>query len=96
MKAKKIYRDRFDYDDGMILEMTIWEVPNPVTGSLHGYKYSLFYGSAKHGRIIGYDNERPKGDHRHYGEHEESYHFLSPEQLMIDFITDVKQARKKK
>jgi hypothetical protein len=24
-------------------------------------------------RLIGYDNERGKGDHRHYGEHEEEY-----------------------
>jgi hypothetical protein len=47
----------------MILEMVLWEVPGPVRGSEHGLKYSLFYGTGK-ARLIGYDNEAGKGDHR--------------------------------
>ncbi len=31
-------------DDGAIVEMTIWEVPEPVPGSAHRLKYALFYG----------------------------------------------------
>jgi len=40
----------------------------PTTAGAPEYprlKYSLFYGRAG-SRIVGYDNERDKGDHRHY------------------------------
>lgn len=95
MSAKQLYRDRFDYDDGLILEVIIWEVPVPVKGSNHHYKYRLFYGNRELGRIIGYDNERPKGAHRHYGEHEEPYTLVSIDQLIADFLEDIKRIRSK-
>ncbi|MDO9065116.1 MAG: hypothetical protein Q7U25_07890 [Sulfuricella sp.] len=38
-----------------------------------------------------YDNEAGKGDHIHYGEEELSYRFVSPEQLVADFLSDVKK-----
>ena len=66
MKATRIFYDRMDYPDGAIMEMTIWEVPTPVSGSTHLLKYSLFYGRPGQ-RLVGYDNERGKGDHRHLG-----------------------------
>ena len=40
-------------------------------------------------RVVGYDNERGKGDHKHLGEREEPYRFVSPTQLMADFMADV-------
>jgi hypothetical protein len=52
-----------------ILEMVIWQVPEPVEGSVHRYKrykHRLFYGRSGR-RIVGYDNERSKGDDRHVG-----------------------------
>ncbi len=55
-------------------------------------KYSLFYGVPGK-RIVGYDNERGKGDHRHLGEREEPYLFESPEKLIVDFMADVAKAR---
>jgi hypothetical protein len=42
---------------------------------------------------VGYDNERGKGDHRHYGDHEEPYAFTSIEQLAADFQADVPRLR---
>jgi hypothetical protein len=42
-RAIRRFYDRATYPDGAILEMTIWEVPRPVPGSLHCLKYSLFY-----------------------------------------------------
>ncbi len=71
-------------------------MPSPVRGSVHGFRYSLFYGTTGE-RWIGYDNEPGKGDHRHYGTHEEAYAFSSPEQLITDFLGDVaaEQARRK-
>lgn len=38
---------------------------------------------------MGYDNERGKGDHRHYGDLEEPYAFTTVEQLVADFEADV-------
>lgn len=78
----------------MIIEIVVWQVPQPVLGSQHPYKYRLFYGNAEHRRIVGYDNERPKGDHRHYGEYEEAYLFTTVEQLMADFFADVQRIRR--
>jgi len=38
---------------------------------------------------VRYDNEAGKGDHVHYGNEEHPYAFVSPEQLMADFLGDV-------
>jgi len=74
--------------DGAIVEMVIWQIPQPLPGSLHGCKYSLFYGYPGK-RVVGYDNERGKGDHRHFGEQEESYQFTTVDKLIDDFLRDV-------
>ena len=65
----------------------------PVPPSGHSYKYRLVY-VVEGKRLVGYDNERGKGDHKHLGEHEASYRFVNPQQLMSDFMTDVKGAIK--
>jgi hypothetical protein len=44
-------------------------------------------------RLIGYDNEAGKGDHRHYRDREEVYQFTTPEQLIADFLADVHALR---
>lgn len=92
MKATRAFYDRGEFSDGAIVEMTIWRVPEPVPGSLHSFKYSLFYGYLGQ-RIVGYDNERGKGDHRHVGKREERYAFSSVETLVADFLADVSHAR---
>ena len=74
MKARLLFRDRYLFDDGAIMEMTIWEVPEPVAVSTHPLKYSLFYGHPGK-RVIGYDNERDKGDHKHFGNRQLDYRF---------------------
>ena len=88
MKAERLFYQRIDYDDGAIVEMVLWRVPSPVPPSRHGLKYSLFYGRPGI-RQVGYDNERGKGDHRHYLDVEESYTFSTVEQLIADFWSDV-------
>jgi hypothetical protein len=80
------------FDDGAISEIRLWLLPEPVRGSQHAFKYSLFYGRPGE-RVVGYDNEQGKGDHSHYRDYEEPYTFTSPEQLMADFLADVKNAR---
>jgi hypothetical protein len=73
--------------------MVIWRVPRAVEGSRHRFKYRLYFGAAGK-RIVGYDNERGKGDHRHLGSREYSYRFVSPERLIADFLSDVESARR--
>ena len=92
MKAIRAFYDRAEYPDGAIVEMSIWIVPDSVPGSSHAFKYSLYYGYPGR-RVVGYDNERGKGDHRHLGDREESYRFSNVEALIADFLSDVKQAR---
>jgi hypothetical protein len=92
-KAQLLFYDRMVRADGSIIEMKIWRVPEPVRPSDHDLKYSLFYGKPGE-RIVGYDNERGKGDHRHYGRREEAYSFQGPEKLIADFLADVEAAEK--
>jgi len=92
VQAKRVFYDHAEFPDGAIVEMTIWDVPKPVSGSAHRLKYSLFYGYPGR-RIVGYDNERGKGDHRHLDNKEEPYRFSSVEALMADFLADVRRAR---
>lgn len=95
MKAKRIFYDKAVLDDGAILEMILWQLPQPIIGSRHSFKYRLFYGF--HGvRIVGYDNERGKGDHRHLLGQQFAYDFSSPEQLIQDFLADVERHRGQK
>lgn len=91
-KAKQIFYDRLEFEDGAIVEMKIWLLPGPVPPSDHDFKYSLFYGR-KVERIVGYDNERGKGDHKHIEGKELPYTFITVKQLIDDFLEDVKGAR---
>ncbi len=76
------------------MELKLWRVPAPVSGSRHDLKYSLFYGREGE-RLVGYDNEAGKGDHRHHWGVEGPYRFQSLEQLIADFRADVDALRGK-
>ena len=73
--------------DGHITEIKIWSVP-VADHTPHGIKYSFVY-IVTGIRIIGYDNERGKGDHRHINGLEYSYNFSTPAQLLSDFQADI-------
>ena len=92
MKAERLFYDKAVYPDGYIVEMVIWRVAIPVQPSTHGLKYRLFYGREGE-RVVGYDNERGKGDHRHARGSETRYRFVSVEKLMADFLADVERER---
>ena len=93
-KAELIFEDRIDFEDGAILEIVVWRVPFPVPPSPHDLKYSLFYGRPGV-REVGYDNERGKGDHRHFRGIEAPYEFRTVEHLFQDFAADVMMVRGK-
>ena len=88
MKAVQLVRTRITYAQAAFAEMVLWEVPKPVTGSLHRFKYRLAY--VVHGVcVVRYDNEVGKGDHRHFGSKESIYRFNTPDQLIFDFQRDI-------
>jgi hypothetical protein len=87
-KAERLYYVKRRFDNGALIEIVIWRVPSPVVGSGHDLKYSLFYGRDGQ-RLVAYDNERGKGDHRHLGDHEEPYVFIDAKKLVEDFLADV-------
>ncbi len=91
-RATLFYRDKGVLPDGGIVEITIWRLPKSDSERPHGLKYSLYYGKGGK-RLIGYDNERGKGDHRHIMDREEAYAFVSEEKLIADFMTDVRKMR---
>ncbi|GMW05252.1 MAG: hypothetical protein AMXMBFR8_00490 [Nevskiales bacterium] len=95
MRAVRIFYDKQVLADGAIIEMVIWQLPRPLPGSRHRLKYRLFYGRPSR-RLVGYDNEAGKGDHRHIGDVETAYRFTTPEQLVADFLADVRRARGKR
>ena len=92
MKAELLFRQRIEYDDGALVEMVLWRVASPVPPSTHRLKYRLFYGRPGV-REVGYDNERGKGDHRHFRGTETVYVFTTVERLMTDFWADVRSLR---
>jgi Family of unknown function (DUF6516) len=95
MQAKLIYRNKMYLASGAIVEEMVWKLPQADEERPHGLKYSLVY--IRDGRrVVGYDNERGKGDHRHYGSHEEPYNFVSIDQLIADFKADVEREESKR
>jgi hypothetical protein len=92
MAAQLITRFKNVNPDGSILELVVWKVDTPVPPTEHGYKYRAVY-VLDGQRIVGFDNERGKGDHRHLDGKELPYSFTSVEQLVEDFIAAVSARR---
>ena len=57
MKARLITRRKEILSESEMVEMVIWEVPEPVDPSKHLLKYRLVY-IVNGERVVGYDNER--------------------------------------
>ena len=92
MAAQRITAIKNINPDGSILEVVIWRVPKPVPPTEHGYKYRAVY-VVDGVRIVGFDNERGKGDHCHMDGKELPYTFISVAQLLEDFIAAVETRR---
>ena len=92
MKARLLLKERRYLDGSAFTEWVIWEVPAPVPGSAHDYKYRLAL-VVNGACVLRYDNETGKGDHRHIGDEETSYCFTSPTALFDDFMVDVARWR---
>ena len=84
MRAELIVHQRYTMDDGAVVEVKVWRLPAPTAERPHGLKYSLFFGRPG-SRIVSYDNETGKGDHRHYRGAERPYRFTTFAALFADF-----------
>ena len=93
--AQPVLNYRRDLPNGDIIQVVVWLLSEPLSGSSHPYKYRLHYQKADDFDYIRYDNERGKGDHRHIGGNEEPYRFESVKKLAQDFYADIKRARTK-
>jgi hypothetical protein len=93
MSARLLLHERHQLTEDSFAELKVWSVPTAVRGSSHSYKYALAYvvGGVC---VLRYDNEAGKGDHRHLGETESPYRFVSPAKLLADFWADVDQSLK--
>jgi hypothetical protein len=92
MPAQFITRLKDITADGAIIELVIWKVPAPAPPTDHGYKYSAVY-VVDGVRVVGFDNERGKGDHCPLDGIEIPYAFAGVEQLIEDFIAAVAARR---
>ncbi len=92
MKALLITRFEDVTPEGGVIELIVWRVPEPVLPSGHGFKYRAAY-AIDGARVVGFDNERGKGDHCHIHGVERRYAFTTVEQLIEDFIVAVETVR---
>jgi hypothetical protein len=85
MDAALLLRERRVVDESVFVEMVVWQVPSPVRGSTHGFKYRLALvvdGIC----VLRYAG---KGDHRHLRGEQAPYAFTTPAQLLADFWNDM-------
>ncbi|TAN86143.1 MAG: hypothetical protein EPN14_00525 [Gallionella sp.] len=90
MTATLVFTEKRPFGRGRV-EIVIWRVPQPVPPSAHRFKYRMVYVVAGR-RVIGFDNERGKGDHQHWRGVETPYRFTTIPALLADFWTAVKEA----
>ena len=88
MTSKLMFRERHIISEDAFVEMVVWQLPTPLSGSSHCFKYRLAL--VVNGLcVLRYDNEAGKGDHKHMGNKETPYSFTSPQDLWDDFWQEV-------
>ena len=90
MRAENLIDFKECRGDGAIVQMVVWRLPQTDVERPHGLKYRLYCGRGGQ-CLVRYDNEAGKGDHRHYGDREESYTFTTLTTLLADFRADVER-----
>jgi len=90
MKAKQLARNRVALSATAFAETVVWQLPTPLAGSTHHFKYRLAYVVAGV-CVLRYDNEVGKGDRCHMDGVESAYAFTTPDKLMTDFFQDIQR-----
>jgi hypothetical protein len=87
-RATLVIDRKVTLNDGSIVQAVVWELPIPLKGSPHRYKYRLFFG--RHGEcFVRFDNEQGKGDHKHVMGKEDPYTFRDIPTLLNDFRKEI-------
>ncbi len=92
MDAELLIRERHILSENAFVEMVVWRLPAPSSGSDHSFKYRLAL-VVDCECVLRYDNESGKGDHKHIGKDESPYTFTTPQALLKDFWSDVDKWR---
>jgi hypothetical protein len=92
MKAEPLLHERLVISENAFVEMVVWQVPSPLPGSTHRFKYRLAL-VVNGVCVLRYDNEAGKGDHKHLDGEQTPYTFTTPTQLLADFWNDVNRWR---
>lgn len=90
MKARQLINQRKPYGENATVQMVVWQVPQPVPGSAHLFKYRLAYVVADE-CVLRYDNESGKGDHKHWNGMELACAFADIDTLIEDFFADIER-----
>jgi len=93
VKAILVQSEKQVFENGAVRQVKIWLVPKPVPPATHRFKYRLVYVMAGV-RVIGFDNERGKGDHRHLHGVETPYVFEGIAKLLADFRALIRAERR--
>lgn len=90
MKATELLRRRIPYTEVAFAELVLWQLPAPLPGSTHSYKYRLAYvvGGVC---VLRYDNESGRGDHRHFRGKESRFDFDGVDKRLASFQRDIER-----
>ena len=87
-RARLIRRQKWTDERRNLYEIVLWKVERNARHP-EGVRYRLaFIPAGDKTPAILYDNHHPTGHHRHVGEHEEPYDFVTARQLVADFLTE--------
>ena len=79
--------------DKSLVEMVVWRVPTPVPPTPRtASKYRPVF-IVDRRRVLGCDDERGKGDHRHVDDREEMFDFVAIDDLVDRFVAEVEAMR---
>lgn len=89
--ATALLREKVVDENGNFVELVIWRVPT-TPRSPSGLRYRLaFVRRDEEKPVVLYDNHSPKGHHRHVEGIEQKYAFTDVDQLLADFMADVRR-----
>ncbi len=90
MNAVALLRRRVVVAPDAFVELVLWRLDEPLPTWPHRFKYRVAYVVGGECVVL-YDNERGKGDHRHFGKSQRPYRFVSSGRLMADFEADMER-----
>lgn len=93
MPATELLHLRIHIAENAFAMLRILLVDSSILGSAHQYKYSLAY-IVNDECVLRYDNERGKGDHKHFSGQEFPVTFTTIENLIDSFQAEINLLRR--